>query len=60
MNSIKRNIDAIKREILARPPIPYVPMTPERRDELLGHLERNLAREATAEELAEFWRNQNE
>lgn len=33
-----------KEEILARPPIPFVPMTPERKAELLEALERRMPR----------------
>lgn len=37
------SLTKLKDEILERPPIKYVPMTPERRGELLSHLERATA-----------------
>lgn len=41
---LTHNVESIglKEEILARPPIPYVPMTKSRRDELLSRLKRAL------------------
>jgi len=38
----KVDLVAVKEEILARPPVPFVPMTPERRNELLAHMKQNL------------------
>ncbi len=48
------DMEKLKEDILARPPIPYIPMTTERRAELLSHLKQALTFSYDEETAANF------
>jgi hypothetical protein len=50
-----KSLEKLKEDILARPPIPFVPMTKERRSDLLSHLKQALTfRYENPEEAAKY------